>query len=106
MLLHANAIAQNRAPGVRARRIHRDDSDDMALLAIVARQLIDKRALAGAGRPGQPKNPRMPTLTKKYFEQLRPARQPVFDRSNGPRQRSRITRANLISQKTIGRLFS
>ena len=50
MLLHANAITQDRAAGVWTCRIDGYDSDRVALLAVMFRQLIDKRALARTWR--------------------------------------------------------
>ena len=58
MLLHADAVAQNRSAGVGTGGIDRDDADGAFFLAIVAGQLIDQRALARARRTGESKYPR------------------------------------------------
>ena len=50
--LHADAVAEDRAAGVRAGRIDRDDADGLARSAELRDQAIDQRALAGAGRAG------------------------------------------------------
>ena len=74
MLLHADAIAQNRASRVRAGGIHRNDAHRAVLLAIVARQLIDQRALARARRTSEAEYACMSTVRKKNLKQFRPAR--------------------------------
>ena len=49
MALHADAIAENGAAGVRAGGIDGDDSDFLAGFAIVSGEAVDERAFAGAG---------------------------------------------------------
>ncbi len=54
--LHANAIAQNRASGIRAGGINGDDANGFLALAVIRGQAIDQRALArarGAGNAGE-----------------------------------------------------
>jgi len=70
MLLHADAVAQNRPASVRAGRIHRDDADRVILLAIVAGKLIDKRALACTRWAGQSKDPGLSAVGKQRLEQF------------------------------------
>ena len=62
MVLHANAVAQNRAAAVWTGGIDRDDAYRLVLLAIVACQLIDQRALACPRRAGQPDYSRSPSV--------------------------------------------
>src|SRR5450755_2563871 len=49
MALHANAIAENCAASVRARRIYRNDADRLSLRPDDGGEPVDKGALAGAG---------------------------------------------------------
>ena len=52
--LHADAVAQHRAAGVRARGIDGDDAHRLPASAVVRRQPINERALARARRPVTP----------------------------------------------------
>ena len=52
MALHADAIAENGAAGVRAGGIDGDDSDFLAGFAIVSGEAVDERAFAGARSAG------------------------------------------------------
>jgi hypothetical protein len=49
-LLHADAVAEERAAGERARGIDREDRDGLLRFALVLRERVDERALARAGR--------------------------------------------------------
>ena len=97
MVLHADAVAQNRSACVRARRIDRDNADGPVFLAIEARKLIDECALARAWRPGESKDPRMSAVREERFKQFGPARCSVLDRADGTGQGARIAGANLIN---------
>lgn len=97
MLLHADTIAQNRATGVWARRIDRDDAHSPILFAIVAGKLIDQCAFSGARRTGQSEYPRMPAVWEERLEQFRPAWRPVLDCADGTRQNAGIAGAELIN---------
>src|SRR5207249_3651508 len=46
MLLHANPVAQNRAPGVGASGIHSDNADGASFFTVMTRQIIDQSALS------------------------------------------------------------
>src|SRR5205814_6059990 len=50
--LHADAVAEHRAPGEGAGRVHRADADGAPRGAIFLPQLFNQRALPRAGRPG------------------------------------------------------
>jgi hypothetical protein len=99
MLLHANAIAQNRPAGVWTRRVDRNDADGPIFLAIVAGKLIDERALPGARWPSQSEYPRLSAVWKESLEECRPTGSAVLHRANGTRESPRIGGANLINQK-------
>ena len=105
MLLHANAVAQNRAAGVGAGGIDGDDADRRSLLAIVVCQLIDQRALARAGRAGEPEYPRLAAVRKQGLQQLRPSRRVILDGGDGARQRAGIAGAELM-QSEVGNCLS
>jgi hypothetical protein len=84
MLLHADAVAQNRSACVRTGGINRDDADRAFFLTVVVGQLIDQRALTRPRRTGESKYPRLSAVGKKCLEQFGPARRTVFDRADGP----------------------
>src|SRR5271157_6246451 len=86
MILHADAVAQNRPTGVRAGRVNRDDADGLIFLAIVLGKLIDQRALARAGSAGQTDDSRLARMREERLEQLRPAGSAVLDGGDGARQ--------------------
>ena len=68
MILHADAVPQNRPARIRTGRIDRNDSHCAILLAVMLCQLIHKRALARARRAGEPQNPRVTSLRKQRFQ--------------------------------------
>src|SRR5207248_7576394 len=51
-IAHPDAIAEDRAAGERARRIHRHDRHAVVALPVLGCEPRDERALAAAGRPG------------------------------------------------------
>ena len=51
-VLHADAVAEERAVGERAGRVDGDDADAAAVLAVFAGERAGERALAGAGGAG------------------------------------------------------
>jgi len=97
MVLHANAVAQNRPACVWTSRIDRDDADGAFFLAIVAGQLIDQRALTRTRRAGEPENSRMPAVRKESLEQYGPARRAILDRADGTGQSAQIAGAKLVN---------
>ena len=96
MILHANAVAQDGAAGVRAGGIDGDDPNRAIIFPIMQRQLVDQRTLAGTGRTSQADDPCTPSVRKKGFQQLRPFRGAVLHRADGPGERARITCAQAL----------
>ena len=93
VVLHANAVAQNRSARVRAGRVDRDDADGLIFLAIVLGQLIDQRALARSGSASQTDDPRLARMRKERLEQIRPAGSAVLDGRDGASQRAGVAGA-------------
>src|ERR1700674_3788467 len=98
MILHTNAIPQNRPARIRTSGVNRDDSNRAVLLAIVLGQLIDQRALTRAGRSSEAQNPRPPSMREQRLQQLRPAWRAVLNHADRPRQTPRIAGAQLLNQ--------
>ena len=96
MLLHANAVAQNRPTGVRTGRVNRDDSHCTILLPIIPRQMINQSALARTRRASEPKDTRLPAMRKQSLQQIRPPRRAVLDGGDGARQSARVARPQLV----------
>ncbi len=97
MLLHANAVAQNSAAGVGARRINCDDANGLIFFAVVAGQLIDECAFSCARWAGESEYPRMAAVWKECLKQFRPAWSAVLNSADGTGQSSRLAGANLIN---------
>ena len=93
MVLHANAVAENRAPGVGTGRIDSDDPNCAVFFAIVLSQLIDQRALACTGRAGQPNGERLARVREKFFEQIDPSRRMVLDSRDRSGEGARVSQA-------------
>ena len=70
MILHANAVSENRPARIRTRRINRDDADRLLLFAILFGELIDERALARSRSASEPDDARLATMREECFEQL------------------------------------
>jgi len=98
MILHANAIPQNRSARIGTGGIDCDNPHRTILFAIVLGQLIDQRTLARARRPSQAQNPRVPSVREQRFQQLCPAWRAVLDHADSPRQTPRIAGAQLLNQ--------
>ena len=94
MRLHANAVAENRSSAERAGGIDRHNADGLALLAILARDLIDQRALAGPGRAGQAEQHGIAAVREKRLQQFGRFRRAVFDDRDGTCQRAGIAAAH------------
>ena len=93
MLLHANAVAQNRPACIRARGINGNNSDAAILTAIMLRQLVHQRALACAGSAGQTHGSCASSVGKQFFKKLNRSRRVVLDRRNSAGQRTEIAGA-------------
>ncbi len=79
MRLHPHAIAKDRAAGERARRVDGDDADRTARGADGRRQLVDERALAGAGRPRDADQERAAGAGKDPADEIGAGRRFVLD---------------------------
>ena len=98
MVLHADAVAQNRPSSVGACRIDRDDAHGAVFVAIAASKLVYQRALARARGASESDDPRLPAVRKESLEQIGPARRAVLDRADGTGQGARIAGAKLLDQ--------
>ncbi len=96
VVLHADAVAEDGAAGVRAGGIDGDDADGLILLAIVLGQLVDQRALASAGRAGESEDAGVAGLRKRGFEQIGPAGGAVLDGGDGAGEGERIAGAKAV----------
>ena len=90
VVLHADAVAENRAAGVGAGGIDGDDGDGAILLAIKAGELIDQRALPRARRTGQADDPSFACVWEDCFEQIGPARRAILNARNSAGQRAGV----------------
>jgi len=97
MTLHADAVAQNRASGVRAGGIDRDDSDSAIFFAVKLRKLIDQRALAPTRRTSESDGARVATVSKEGFKQVKPTRAVVLDGRNSAGEGAGIAGAKLLN---------
>src|SRR5690242_623219 len=100
MVLHANAIAQNRATRVGTCRIDRDDPDLLVLFAISLGQLVYQRALSCSRGSGQADRERSPSVRKQLFQQFSPSWSMVFDNRNSTGKSAGIART-----KDVNRIF-
>ena len=96
MVLHADAITENCATGIRTAGIDGDDSDGAVFFAIVLRQLVDQRALARARRAGQADGSCASGMRKERFEQIDPARRVVLNRRDRTGERTGIAGTELV----------
>src|SRR5690242_214705 len=99
MRLHANAIPKNRAASVGTRRIYGDDPDRLLLLAILARELINQRALAGAWRTGESDHGRVATVGEERLHQANRLRGVIFNCANGASESTNIAAANTFDKR-------
>ena len=96
--LHADAIAENRAAGVRTRGIDRDHADRTIGLTQLGGQPIDERALARAGGTGDADEVRASRLGEQSSDELGGAWRLVFNQGNRPRDRARISGKNAVGE--------
>src|SRR5512147_2164915 len=99
MRTHANAVAENCAARVRTGWINSDDSDRLALLAILARELVDQRALPCARCAGESDHAGTSGVREQGLQQVRRLRRAIFDGSNGARQGTRISREDFVNDR-------
>ena len=97
VVLHANAVAQNRAAGVGAGRVDGDDADGLIFFAIVLGELIDQRALPCSGRAGQTDDARVAGVREESLEQVGAAGLAILDDGDGAGQGARVAGAQVIS---------
>jgi hypothetical protein len=96
MAQHADAVAQDRAAGVRAGGIHRDDAHLFAFAAQLVDQPVYERAFARARRTGDADDGGASGVREKFLEQRLRGRLPVLHRRSGAGQRARIARQNVL----------
>src|SRR4051812_31521256 len=92
-LAYANTVAEDRAAAERARGIDGDDGDSGGPLAIQAREAIDERRLAAAGRARDPDRLSLTGLGVKLAHRLRGTGLVVLDDRDEARDRSLVPRA-------------
>src|SRR5205814_2089763 len=98
MRLHANAVAENGSPGVRARWIDSNNADSFFLLSVLASKLIDQRALARTRRSGQPDYGGISAVLKQRLHQLRSLCRIVFNRGDRSRERANVPGTNAADE--------
>jgi hypothetical protein len=96
MGLHANAVTQNCAAGVRACGIDRKNSDRALLFAIFAGKLIDQSAFASAGSAGKANDAGASGEVEKGFQQPARFRAVVFYCADGASQRAHVAGAYAV----------
>ena len=101
--LHANAVAKNRAAGVRAGGIDRDHTDGAIGLSQLGGQPIDEGALARPRRTGDADEIRAARLGEQSSDELGSAWRFVFNQGNRPRDRTRIAGKDAVGECELGR---
>src|SRR3954468_8598931 len=104
--LHANAIPENRPVGVRTRWIHRYDADRLFLFAVLARQMVDQRALPCPRRSRHSDDARVSTVGEQRFHETGSLGGIVFDRGDrraSARTLPERTRSTKVSSAAAGR---
>src|ERR1051325_7636843 len=96
--LHSYPVAENRAPGKRARRIDCNYPDSIPTLAIEQRELIHQRRLAGAGRTRDTDNERASRTLINLLHQRRRAGRAILDLRDGARHRGRLAPAHAFAE--------
>ena len=97
MILHADAVAQNRSASVGTGWIYGDNAHGAIVFAIEASKLIDQRALPRSRRPGQAEDARLAAVRKQRLQQLGPSRRAVLHGRNGASQRPHVAGAQLVN---------
>ena len=99
MRLHADAVAENRTAGERAGGIDGDDAHAHAARAQRPRDLIDQRALAGAGRPGDAQRPGAARAGIQRGHQGGGVRRLVLDETQGAGKRTRVSGKHTVGER-------
>ena len=97
MILHADAVSENRSARVRTRGIHSDDSDSAVFFAVVPRQLIDQRALPRSRSTSHTDDTGFAGVRKQGLEQIGPPGRTILNRADGARERPGISRAHRLN---------
>jgi hypothetical protein len=87
-LFHARLVAEHRAPGNRARRIHREHRHAVSRLDEMQAERLDQRRLADAGRPGDAHAQRLAGMRQELGHHL--ARKRLMIRARRFRKRNRL----------------
>ena len=90
VLLHPNAVAENRAPRVGTRWVDGEHGHALALVPVGPDQAVDERALAGARRTGDADHVRLPLVGKHRLQELEGVRVALVDQTASPSQRSNV----------------
>ena len=91
MVLHTDAIPQDRTAAEGAGRIDRQHRDARRTSPERSDQAIGQRALAGAGAARDADRPRAARVRIELTQELLVARRPVVDPAGGPRQGTHLT---------------
>src|SRR5205823_6854751 len=77
--LHANAVTQNGAAGIRTGGINSYDANCLIAPAIFSGQLVNQSAFACARSSGDADHPRLATVREERFQQLDGLRRAIFN---------------------------
>ncbi len=106
VILHANAIAENRPLCERTARIDRNHRDAMLLLAKRANELIDKGTLAGSRRSGDSNDPSRRNAARTFAKERVVAGPAIFDERDSACKRPNVAGANTIDYRDAISSFS
>jgi hypothetical protein len=96
VVLHADAVAQNRAAGVGTGGVDGNDAQGAAGPAVELSQLVDQRALAGSWRAGQAEDAGAAAEGEQRLEQIGASGGAVLHRADGARQGPGIAGAQAL----------
>ena len=86
VILHADAVAQNGAAGVRAGRVDGDDAQSLPFTPIMLCELIDQRALPRSRWAREAKDAGPAAMREQRLQQVSRVRPAVFDGADGASQ--------------------
>ena len=98
MAMHPDAVAQNGAAAERACRIDRQNPDRPFQTPVFRRQLVNQRALANAGRTGNPDHAGFANPAGQPRHQHGRHIRIVLDEGNGARDRALVAGQNAVCQ--------
>ena len=96
VILHADAVAENRSARVGARGIDRDDAQRLAFAPVELRELVNQRALPRPGCAGHAEDARLTAVREECLQQIRRLGPAILDRADGPCQGTRVARAQAL----------